>query len=82
MSEIRQRVGDNGLDVELDPKAREWLARIGYDPAFGARPLRRALQKYIESPISVRWLSGNLKKGDKIRIVKKECAEELDFIPA
>ncbi len=65
MNEIRQRVGENGLNVEPIRKARKWLAEIGYDPAFGARPLRSALQKYIESPISVRWLSGSLKKGDR-----------------
>ncbi len=80
MNEIRQRVNENGLEIELDPEAKKWLAKIGYDPAFGARPLRRALQKYIESPISIQWLSGTLKKGDHIKIVKKESAEELDFL--
>ena len=80
MDEIRQRVGENGLHLELDPDARKWLAQIGYDPAFGARPLRRALQKYVESPLSIRWLAGELKKGETIRIVKKEGAEEMEFI--
>jgi len=80
MDEIRQRVTENGFKLELDPEAKKWLAKIGYDPAFGARPLRRALQKYIESPISIQWLSGKIKKGDLIKIVKKESAEELDFL--
>ncbi len=79
MNEIQQRVAENGIALTLEENARVWLAGIGYDPAFGARPLRRALQKYVESPISVMFLSGELKQGDKIRISKKENAEELEF---
>lgn len=64
MKEVRDRLMEHGLDVELTEAARKWLAEIGFDPAFGARPLRRALQKYIESPLSISVLSGQFKKGD------------------
>ncbi len=80
IEEIRQRLCDNGIEITLADDARSWLASIGYDPAFGARPLRRALQKYIESPVSIKFLSGELKANDKILIQKKADAEELEFI--
>nr|WP_322509932.1 AAA family ATPase [Anaerolinea sp.] len=68
MQEIRARLQEHGLDVELSTEARNWLARVGYDPNFGARPLRRALQKYVESPLSVSLLSGEFKPGDRVLV--------------
>ena len=68
MKEIEQRLEEHGLKVKLSDGARDWLAAQGYDPAFGARPLRRALQKYIESPLSIRLLSGEYKKDDLIEV--------------
>nr|WP_299027992.1 AAA family ATPase [uncultured Thermanaerothrix sp.] len=72
MKEVRQRLLEHGLDVVLSPAARRWLAEIGYDPSFGARPLRRAIQKYIESPLSVSILSGQFRVGDKIVVDYQE----------
>jgi ATP-dependent Clp protease ATP-binding subunit ClpC len=63
MKQIQQRLSELGLTVTLTPAARTWLATEGYDPAFGARPLRRALQKHVESPLSVRLLQGEFKSG-------------------
>lgn len=80
MEEVRQRLSENGIEFELNDDARQWLATIGYDQAFGARPLKRALQKYVESPISTKYLSGELKRGDKIQIKKKADTEELEFL--
>ncbi|MDD2695625.1 MAG: AAA family ATPase, partial [Anaerolineales bacterium] len=51
MKEIQGRLAEHGLTVELTEEARNWLANVGYDPTFGARPLQRALQKYVESPL-------------------------------
>jgi len=51
--EIRERLTDHGLAIKLSKKARTWLAEEGYDPGFGARPIKQRLQKYIESPLSV-----------------------------
>jgi ATP-dependent Clp protease ATP-binding subunit ClpC len=72
MKQIQQRLSEQGLTVHLSESARQWLAKEGYDPAFGARPLHRALQKHIESPISVRLLRGDFKNGDKIEAEYKE----------
>jgi ATP-dependent Clp protease ATP-binding subunit ClpC len=66
MEQIRERLAEHGLTVELTDAAREWLAREGYDPAFGARPLRRALQRHVESALSVKILQGEFEEGDTV----------------
>jgi ATP-dependent Clp protease ATP-binding subunit ClpC len=81
MEEIRERLGEHGLKVELSPAAREWLARAGFDPAFGARPLNRALQKFVESPLSVSLLLGQFTNGNIILVDVGEKNENLVFTP-
>jgi ATP-dependent Clp protease ATP-binding subunit ClpC len=78
MEQIRERLAENGLTVELTDAAREWLAREGYDPAFGARPLRRALQKHVESALSVKILQGEFDEGDTV-IVDFDESEGVVF---
>jgi ATP-dependent Clp protease ATP-binding subunit ClpC len=68
MKEIQSRLAEYGLKVVLTEPARAWLAREGFEPAYGARPLRRALQKYIESPLSVQMLRGEFKSGDTVTV--------------
>ena len=79
MQEIRERLSEHGLFVELTDVARNWLANVGYDPTFGARPLRRALQKHVESPLSVSLLSGEFTSGDKIVVDVDEAQNTLVF---
>lgn len=79
MKEIQERLDDFGVKVELTPEARHWLARQGYDPAFGARPLRRALQKYLESPLSVELLSGKFMREKTILVDVGENQDRLVF---
>jgi len=66
MQEIADRLAERGLEVELTDAARRWLAQKGFDPQFGARPLRRALQRYVESPLSVKLLGGDFQQGDMV----------------
>lgn len=66
MEQVRERLDEHGLKVELSASARKWLAEEGYDPAFGARPLQRALQKNVESPLSVKILQGEFQEGDTV----------------
>ncbi len=68
MKEVQERLSEHGVFVELTPAARDWLANEGFDPAFGARPLKRALQKYVESPLSVALLSGQFTQNDTILV--------------
>jgi ATP-dependent Clp protease ATP-binding subunit ClpC len=68
MEEISARLAEQGLAVELTEAAREWLAEDGYDPQFGARPLKRTLQRRVESPLSVQLLNGVFQSGDTVVI--------------
>jgi ATP-dependent Clp protease ATP-binding subunit ClpC len=68
MREISARLEEHQLSIQLTQPAKEWLADQGFDKDFGARPLKRALQRHVESPLSVRVLQGEFKKGDHILI--------------
>ncbi len=68
MAEVAARLSEHGLRIQLTQAAKEWLANEGYDEDFGARPLKRALQRYVESPLSVRLLKGEFGKDDHILI--------------
>ena len=81
MKEVQDRLSDHDLTVELTPAARDWLAEIGYDPDFGARPLKRALQKHVESPLSVSLLSGEFSNGDTIVVDVDQETNKLAFRP-
>ena len=77
LKEIRERLGEHGLKLELTDTARRWLAKQGFDKAFGARPLRRALQKHVESPLSVQMLRGDFVSGDIVVVDVKE--DQVEF---
>jgi ATP-dependent Clp protease ATP-binding subunit ClpC len=79
MKEIAQRLGEHEIHIQLTDPARVWLAEQGYDPAFGARPLRRTLQKQVESPLSVKLLRGEFGNGDTV-IVDYDEAKGLIFM--
>jgi ATP-dependent Clp protease ATP-binding subunit ClpC len=79
LREIRERLGEQGLQLEMSEAARRWLARQGYDPNFGARPLRRAMQKYVEGPLSVYLLQGKFKAGDCVCVDLKPEGDGLLF---
>ncbi len=79
LTEVQERLSEHGLNVELTPASRTWLAEVGYDPDFGARPLRRALQKHVESPLSVSLLSGEFSSGDTIVVDVDEEENTLIF---
>ncbi|MCJ7530089.1 MAG: AAA family ATPase [Anaerolineales bacterium] len=68
MKEVQERISEQGLNVQLTDAARDWLAEAGYDPTFGARPLRRIIQKHVESPLSTQLLSGTFHEGDTILV--------------
>jgi len=80
MKEVQERLGEYHITVELTDAARKWLAKEGYDPAFGARPLRRAIQKYIESPLSVELLAHRFKPGATVLVDVEN--EKIVFHPS
>ena len=65
------------ISIHLTEPARYWIARQGYDPNYGARPLRRTIQRFVENPLSTRLLSGQFRNGDLILI--DEVGEQLVF---
>lgn len=76
---LYKRIGDLGYTVQITDKAKDFVASKGYDVQFGARPLKRAIQTYIEDGICEMILSGELKSGDTISIGKAAGKEELIF---
>ena len=76
---LHERMASNGLSIELMPSARELLLREGSDSKYGARPLRRALRKLVEDPISDLFLAGKFRKGDKLLAEAMPGSKELVF---
>jgi ATP-dependent Clp protease ATP-binding subunit ClpC len=77
MKRMLKRIEDLGYKIALTKAAKEFLADKGFDPDFGARPLQRALQKFLEEPLAEEVLKGSLKEGDELKIDRKKDAEEL-----
>jgi ATP-dependent Clp protease ATP-binding subunit ClpB len=65
---LQKLLEERKITVALDAKAREWLAEKGYDPAYGARPLKRTIQKSVQDPLAELILSGRIKDGEKVKI--------------
>jgi len=63
---LQQRLEANGIHLELTDEVADWLGTIGFDPQFGARPLKRAIQRHITDPLSLRILAGDFTSGDRI----------------
>ena len=81
MAKMLKRIGEIGYRVSLSDGAKVFLADKGFDADFGARPLQRALQKFLEEPLAEQVLQGNLKEGDELVVDHAEGAEELNFTP-
>ena len=68
VKDLQKRLAEHKLEVKLTDKAKSWLAKAGYDPVYGARPLRRAIERYVENPLSTKILRGEFSQGDTIKI--------------
>jgi ATP-dependent Clp protease ATP-binding subunit ClpB len=68
MARLQKLLDDRKITLKLEPKGREWLAEKGYDPAYGARPLKRVIQKSVQDPLAELLLSGKIKDGEKVVI--------------
>ena len=79
LKSVFKRIGDLGYQVELSDEAKQFVAEKGYDVQFGARPLKRAIQTYIEDGISELIVNGDVKTGATIHINKVEGKDELSF---
>jgi len=74
ISRLEKRLTQQNLTLDVDASAKKLLAKEGYDPQFGARPLKRAVQDQLLNPLSMRLLEGEFKPGDKIKVTAKDEA--------
>jgi len=66
--DVDQRLSEHGVHVELTEAAKGQLVKEGYDPNFGARPLRRTIQRRVENPLAKRMLAGEFREGDTVLV--------------
>ncbi len=77
VKDLQKRLAERKIGLELSDEAKAWLAKEGYDPIYGARPLRRAIERHVENPLSAKILGGELKEGDTVKVAVS--AGELTF---
>jgi ATP-dependent Clp protease ATP-binding subunit ClpB len=82
VARLARRLGDRRLTLTVSPAAREWLALTGFDPVYGARPLRRLVQSAIGDQLARALLSGEIADGDQIVVDVDEAADALTIRPA
>ena len=80
LKDLYGRIEELGYSLEISNEAKELVAEKGYDVQYGARPLKRAIQSYIEDGICERIVNGDLKPGTTISVIRRDGAEELDII--
>jgi ATP-dependent Clp protease ATP-binding subunit ClpC len=66
--DLQKRLGERKLGLEVTDAAKSWLAKEGFDPVYGARPLRRAIERYVENPLSTKLLRGEFSEGDTVTV--------------
>src|SRR5262249_262989 len=79
LDRLRQRLAERHIQLKLTDAAREHLVRVGYDPAYGARPLKRALQREIETPLGRMLLKGEVRDGQEVTVDYDWEQEALSF---
>ncbi|MCF8468651.1 MAG: ATP-dependent chaperone ClpB [Sneathiella sp.] len=72
LDHLQKLLSDRRIELDLDATAYEWLANRGYDPVYGARPLKRVIQKYLQNPLATQILEGNIEEGEKVKITAGE----------
>ena len=80
LKKVRERLKEREMTLEIEEKAKDFLIEKGYNPDFGARPLRRALEQHVEDPLSEAILRGEIRNGQSIKVIREEGAEGLKII--
>ena len=78
LAELAGRMSQRSITLKVDDEARDFIANEGYDPLYGARPLKRAIQALLENPLARKVLSGDIREGDTVQVAK--TPDGLDFI--
>ena len=79
---LERLLADRKIAVELDEAARDWLSKRGYDPAYGARPLKRVIQKSLQDPLAEMILAGDIKDGDSVKVSADDSGLVINGTPA
>jgi ATP-dependent Clp protease ATP-binding subunit ClpC len=80
VAKLVKRLAEKDIALTLTQDARDFLSEKGFDPSYGARPMRRAVERFLEDPLAEALLRGDVKPGDAVNVVKKDGLEELDFV--
>jgi ATP-dependent Clp protease ATP-binding subunit ClpB len=78
LARLRTRLAERGIAIELTEEAKEHLAEAGWDPTYGARPLKRAIQRLVENPLALRLLEGDFSEGDTVRVDVRDGGLEFE----
>jgi len=81
VEQVRQRLDEKGIGLKLDKSANSFLIENGSDPAYGARPMRRAVERYLEDPLAELLLKGDVKEGDVVHVSHRKNEDGLKFTP-
>jgi ATP-dependent Clp protease ATP-binding subunit ClpB len=68
LRQLQQLLAERKITLEVDEEARRWLAEAGYDPVYGARPLKRVIQRELQNPLALELLEGRIQDGDTVRV--------------
>jgi ATP-dependent Clp protease ATP-binding subunit ClpB len=68
LGRLQKLLDDRKIKLALEPSARDWLADKGYDPAYGARPLKRVIQRYLQDPLAEKLLEGTIRDGETVDV--------------
>ena len=77
VARLGKLLADRKIKLELTPEARDWLGRVGYDPVYGARPLKRAVQRYLQDPLADAILRGDVRDGATVKVGEGDGALTL-----
>jgi ATP-dependent Clp protease ATP-binding subunit ClpB len=77
VARVAKLLADRKVTIELTDAAREWLGRVGYDPVYGARPLKRAVQRYLQDPLADLILKGEIRDGSTVTVDEGDGALRL-----
>jgi ATP-dependent Clp protease ATP-binding subunit ClpC len=81
ISKLAKRLKEKSITLELTESSRDLLIAKGYDPSYGARPMRRAVERYLEDPLAEALLRGDIKGGDHVEVIRRDNSDELLFQP-
>jgi ATP-dependent Clp protease ATP-binding subunit ClpB len=68
LGHLRKLLADRKIELDVDSKALQWLANRGYDPVYGARPLKRVIQRSLQNPLATLILEGRVKEGETVKV--------------